>query len=490
MFDTLFRDADDAAVVAAIEQWSVTEAAAAAHRLAAIAELARRRTQQDEERRRWVCDGDDAAAAEISAALGIAHGRALSQMETARLLGRLPAVAALFVAGGIHARVIEAITWRTALVTAPEALTLIDADLAKYAGRWNALSQYKIEQAIDTLVDRHDPSAVRRTRTSARSREVTIGAANPEAGTAALYGRLFASDAALLDRRLSDMARAVCADDPRTLAQRRADALGALAAGAATLTCQCGDPDCPAAGPDPRATSVVVHVLADAEALTATSDPLMSGDERDGERHEGIAPPPRPPGHAVLVGGGMLPTPLLAALIESGAAIRYLRVPAGECESRYRPSTALDEFIRMRDLTCRFPGCDRPAERCDVDHRVPWPAGSTHPSALRIFCRLHHLLRTFWTEWTDVQHPDGTIEFTSPSGRTYATEPASRFHFPNWNTDTGPAPAATAPEPGAGRGLMMPTRRRTRRADRERRIRCERALNDTRARERGRPPPY
>lgn len=487
MFDRAFRDADDAAVVAAIEQWSVAEAAAAAHRLAAIAELAHRRTN-DDEHSRWVCDGYDAAAAEVSAALGISHGRALAQMETARLLrGRLPAVAALFIAGGIHPRVIEAITWRTALVVDAEALALIDTALAEHAGTWNALSQYKIEQAVDTLVDRHDPGAVRRTQTSARRREITIGASNPEAGTAAVYGRLFASDAALLERRLDQMARAVCADDPRTLAQCRADALGALAAGSPTLACQCGNPQCPEAGPDARAAAIVVHVLADADALTATDDPRMSGEDGDadppGER-------PRPPGNAVLVGGGVLPTPLLAALIDAGAKVRHLRAPTGRCEPQYRPSTALDEFIRMRDLTCRFPGCDRPAEACDVDHRIPWPAGGTHASGLRLFCRLHHLLRTFWTDWTDVQHPDGTIEFTAPTGRTYVTRPVSRFHFPRWNTDTGAAPAGTTPSPTPGRGVMMPARRRTRRADRDYRVARERALNDARVAERNRPPPF
>lgn len=489
MFDIEFRDVDDADVVAAIEHWAVAEAAAAAHRLAAIAELADRCERRDEGTQ-WACDGWDAAAAEISAALRISHGRALTQMETARLLRqRLPAVAALFLAGRIHPRVVEAITWRTALVRDPEAMAIIDSAVAALAGTWTALSQYKLEQAIDTLVDRHDPGAVRRSRTSARSRDVTIGAQNHEAGTAALWGRLFATDAVVLERRLNQMARGVCDDDPRTLGQRRADALGALAAGAQSLSCQCGDPDCPAAGPDARAASVVIHVLADTDALAARPDPQMSGEGGDGEQPD--ADVPAPPGTAVIVGGGVLPTPLLAALIGSGAKVRHLRAPTGAAEPQYRPSTALDEYVRMRDMTCRFPGCDKPAEVCDIDHGVPWPYGSTHPSGLRTLCRLHHLLRTFWTGWTDVQHPDGTIEFTSPIGRTYVTRPGSRFLFPNWNTDTGKPPEpSTPPAPRAGRGLMMPTRRRTRAAERAYRIARERALNDSHVAERNRPPPF
>jgi hypothetical protein len=37
-------------------------------------------------------------------------------------------------------------------------------------------------------------------------------------------------------------------------------------------------------------------------------------------------------------------------------------------EPGYRPSTALDEFVRMRDMMCRFPGCGRPATFGDIDH--------------------------------------------------------------------------------------------------------------------------
>jgi len=65
----------------------------------------------------------------------------------------------------------------------------------------------------------------------------------------------------------------------------------------------------------------------------------------------------------------------------------------------------------MRDLTCRFPGCDCPAEFADIDHTVPYPVGPTHPSNLKMLCRKHHLLKTFYTGpngWRDRQLADGT----------------------------------------------------------------------------------
>ena len=473
MFDTMFADATDSAVISAIEEFTRAEAAAAARRMAAVAEMVHRRCE-DDDHAHWSCDGWDSAAAEVSAAAGISHGRASGQMYLGMSLRqRLPRTAVLFLAGRLSARVVSAIAWRTDLVQDAEALAMIDAAIADNAGRWDALSQYKLDQAIDVWVDRHDPGALRRSQASARNRDVTIGAQNHEAGTASLWGRLYATDAAVLQRRLTEMAHGVCEDDPRNIGQRRADALGTLAAGGEQLSCQCGNPQCPSAGQDPRAASVVIHVLTD----TGTGGAEPSGDS----------------GSAVIVGGGVVPTPLLAELIGNGAKVRQMRRPKDGAEPQYRPSTALDEFVRMRDLTCRFPNCDKPAEACDIDHAIPWPFGSTHPSSLRCLCRKHHLLKTFWGGdggWRDEQSADGTIVWTSPTGRTYTTYPGSRLLFPRWNTHTGPvAVPAVAPQ-GVNRGLMMPTRRRSRAADRARRIRCERALNDAHVAERNRPPPF
>jgi hypothetical protein len=43
------------------------------------------------------------------------------------------------------------------------------------------------------------------------------------------------------------------------------------------------------------------------------------------------------------------------------------------------PSPAVVEFVRLGGLTCRFPGCDHPAEIADIDH--------THPSNVKVLCR-------------------------------------------------------------------------------------------------------
>ncbi len=501
------RAADDGALVAAIEDCAGAEAAATARRLSAIAELTRRRTGTDE-RADWACDEWDCAAAEVAAALSLSHGRASGQMHLSLSLNRLPQVAALFLAGRLSARLMSVIAWRTHLVRDPQARRLVDAALAERASVWGPLSASKLEQAIDVWIDRYDPGGLRRTRASARSRDVCVGASDDEAGTAALWGRLYSTDAAMLDRRLMQMAHGVCDDDPRTIAQRRADALGALAAGAERLACGCGSGDC-ASGTDKdeRATGVVIHVVAEVSALDAQADPHLSGEgpaprsiTPDMTLAEALAPDPEPdppatssvkPPVTLITGGGAVPAPLLAELIRGGAEVRPVRHPGdAPPEPHYRPSTALAEFIRIRDMTCRFPGCDEPAEFCDVDHTVPYPFGSTHASNLKCECRKHHLLKTFWTGWRDVQRPDGTVIWTAPNGRTYTTHPGSRIFFPTWHTTTADLPQTPIPATTFGRGVMMPRRQRPRAADLARRIKYERSLNDAHVAERNRPPPF
>ena len=84
------------------------------------------------------------------------------------------------------------------------------------------------------------------------------------------------------------------------------------------------------------------------------------------------------PRRRLLLGHGVLPNTLLAEAIRNGATIKPIRTPGAEPEPHYRPSTELAEFVRMRDLYCRFPGCTVPADRCDLDHARPWPFGPTH----------------------------------------------------------------------------------------------------------------
>jgi hypothetical protein len=144
----------------------------------------------------------------------------------------------------------------------------------------------------------------------------------------------------------------------------------------------------------------------------------------------------------------------------------------------------LAEFVRFRDLCCRFPGCDAPADACDIDHTVPFPLGPTHPSNLKLLCRYHHLLKTFYAGldgWRDRQEPDGTVVWTSPTGHEYVTKPGGTLLFPALAVPTGALVLPTSMPPvGENRGLMMPARRQTRTQDRAARIAWERGINEAR----------
>ena len=89
-------------------------------------------------------------------------------------------------------------------------------------------------------MDRYDPAALRRSEDHARGRYVDVHDPTDGSGTAFLEALLLATDADALDQRLDAMARAVCDADPRTLKQRRSDALGALGHGGDRLACGCG----------------------------------------------------------------------------------------------------------------------------------------------------------------------------------------------------------------------------------------------------------
>ena len=87
----------------------------------------------------------------------------------------------------------------------------------------------------------------------------------------------------------------------------------------------------------------------------------------------------------------------------------------------YRPPAALDDFVRARDHTCRFPGCQHSAQHTDLDHTIPWPKGPTTVGNLGALCRHHHRLKHH-TTWRLTQ-TNGRFRWTSPTGRRHLTHP-------------------------------------------------------------------
>ena len=112
----------------------------------------------------------------------------------------------------------------------------------------------------------------------------------------------------------------------------------------------------------------------------------------------------------------------------AGVAISSLET--GDCrhlrESRsYRPPPSLRHLITIRQPACSFPGCRRPAIRCDDDHTLPYDQGGrTCECNLAPLCRRHHRAKQA-RGWRLTQPEPGTMVWVTPSGRSYATGPAA-----------------------------------------------------------------
>lgn len=293
------------------------------------------------------------ASAEVGAALNTTPSGASAIVAQAEALDtRLPEVASLLSDGRIDWPTAEAVIRRTELVDA-DLMPQIDQRLATKLSTWQSWSRRRVIDAADAAIAVIDPEAAKKRRIRADTeRHVTI-TAQPN-GMAKMVASLPAPVAAMFDKHLTEMAASVCADDPRTTTQRRADAIDALRVGR-DLACACGRADCPSRIADPASRSgaprFVINVIATDATVVGRSDE---------------------PGH--LEGYGVIDADQVRQIADT-AILRPVGPPPTDTDVaaslRYQPSAAVERWIRCRDLRCRFPGCDRPAWRADVDHTVP-----------------------------------------------------------------------------------------------------------------------
>ncbi|MFW0871927.1 DUF222 domain-containing protein [Rhodococcoides corynebacterioides] len=206
----------------------------------------------------------------------------------------------------------------------------------------------------------------------------------------------------------------------------------------------------------------------DAAGTDGTGDGLTAGDEADDTR--GCK---EPVGLDFVDGVGFLP----GIGIISGAHVRDLAadprtvirplgdgtdtpLPATQPSNPYRPSAALDAYVRARDQFCTWPGCNKPAWEADLDHITeydhhdPTRGGTTSAGGLGAKCRFHHLLKTFG-DFVDDQYPDPNDPsrlirtITIPDGRT-VLGPAFTGHDVHPGLDTivfGDPPDTSTPRP-------------------------------------------
>ncbi|WP_131792744.1 HNH endonuclease signature motif containing protein, partial [Candidatus Protofrankia datiscae] len=359
--------------------------------------------------------GPGFAAEEIAAELALSPAAAAAGLELAvTVVDRLPATLAALETGDIDLRRVRAAAEATAALT-PEQAGAVERKVLARGGR---ASPSLFRQALRRTVLAVDPDGARRRHAHARKdRQVWIRPA--EDGMAELGALLPAVDAQAVYQRLDALARQATdsPDETRSMDARRADALVDLLLGR-----------------DRGAeVSVEVGVLVSAATLAGVSDV---------------------PGE--LAGYGAIPAATARELAAETTWRRILTDPAAGNRpvevSRRFPAPGLARLLRTRERSCRFPGCRKPAQFCDLDHIRPHAVGGpTSEDNLLALCRRHHRAKHDGG-WTLHRADGDTAIWTSPTGRTYPSIPEP------WDEPIRPE---VGEQPGAGEeeGLRHAPRR-------------------------------
>ena len=136
-----------------------------------------------------------------------------------------------------------------------------------------------------------------------------------------------------------------------------------------------------------------------------------------------------------ILDGPLLPQSTVEAYLCDCTAHRVIVDAAGAILDYGRATRTAPVDLRnaviLRDEHCRGPGCDRPPEWCDAHHVWPWEhGGPTSLDNLVLLCRRHHHL-FHKPGWHDKLLPDGTYEVTDPHGRTRTTTPPGTVRLPS-----------------------------------------------------------
>jgi hypothetical protein len=345
---------------------------------------------------------DTLAAAEIGCALRVPERTAHLLLQHSSLLAeRFPATFSALEEGSI--------SWRHAVTLVEECAGIPDFALTAFEAQLLPIAQ-------DTTVTRlayrarrlravlHPESIGDRTRTAESRRRVEYQP--DDDGMAWLNIYLPAEKALGIDARLTMLGRALqCPGETRTIAQLRTDVLTDLL----THSCAAGVFDSsPSAAGGEGLGGIHAQVNVTVPVLT-----LLGVDDApaDLEGYGPIAPElaRRLAAHA----------PSFTRLLthpETGAVLSVGR-------DSYAVPASLKKWLRVRDRTCRHPGCNRSAASTELDHTVPWSRGGTTAyNNLSNLCRRHHMLKSEGL-WHYEQHEPGVITATSLAGRRYRTLP-------------------------------------------------------------------
>ncbi len=234
-------------------------------------------------------------------------------------------------------------------------------------------------------------------------------------GTVDINGCLDAADALDLETALSDRAHELkLLGSTDTMPVRRAAALGDLARLQSTLTLspdECVDADGHTVRL-PARRAVVVHAHVAAAAITGHGyDVAQHGVATWSNTHRPVL------AEQVRTWCRTAGTVTVRPVIDLND---HLHVDSYESTGDLREQTAL------RDQTCVFPRCTRPARACDHEHCVPWPQGQTCSANQAPMCRRHHRHKTH-LGWSYETLTPGVYLWTSPHGLKTLRMPEGTF---------------------------------------------------------------
>jgi hypothetical protein len=151
---------------------------------------------------------------------------------------------------------------------------------------------------------------------------------------------------------------------------------------------------------------------------------------------------------------------LLARLLDDCTISRVVFGPDGQLldigtATRVWP-VGMRRAIIERDRGCRFVGCDRRPEWCDIDHVVPWEEhGPTAVWNGLLLCRHHHRAKRR-DGWWPTLHEDGAVTWNHADGRARVDPSPARIddHVRTLlhAADTGSEAAPDAGQDGDGGG--------------------------------------
>ncbi|RZT27708.1 HNH endonuclease [Kribbella sp. VKM Ac-2569] len=371
--------------------------------------------------RRWVAGDLRSTADELALVWQMHKGAAMVRIHTScELVHNFPATLRALEEGQLTERAAFTIVRELSVLDDPDARRAAETALLEWAGKHPL---QKLKQEAQREAARRSPEA--RSKAHARAMDERSVRIFPNSdGTAELVHTHDALDAgAVMNSLTRAAARRRRQGDSRSMDQLRADiALARLLPRTDTRgpaesvdNADAGLHDDSTVGAD---ATVAIH------ATGAEIRALIDGENSTGGTAEHYGPIPQESLRKHLTRA--LTQSLLGNAGRSRIGLRLSDEPPTGKPDRYTPDAATDRFVRLRDRTCQFPGCNQPAEFADVDHRVAFAEGGrTTTDNLHCLCRHHHRLK-HEGGWVVTSNPDGTSTWASPTGRRYRTPPPDR----------------------------------------------------------------